>query len=256
SYHEKVIGYMQGKMPDQASALIMVGMFLVIYLILRVIFDNLVPGNVRFPAIADKVGGAIAGLIAGIFAVGIFAIAAQTLPFGPSIAGYSRYTLEDHEIRIPGKGGVMQDTKTFDELKAEKLDDENHEHMFVPVDDLVMSFINKLSTGGALEGERSLASVHPSYVDEIFFQRWGIQSGAKHVAINTEKQQQFTVQKLTYTETLNQTEAEISQVRQPRKDIGKPLHPSPAQAILVVSAQFTENAGDADHLVRLAPTAV
>src|SRR5262245_22490188 len=74
-FHENVIDMIaQGKMADQTHAAVLVAMFALIYLILRIIFDKFIPGNVRFPAIADKVGGAIMGLIAGIFAIGILTI--------------------------------------------------------------------------------------------------------------------------------------------------------------------------------------
>src|SRR5687768_12573703 len=89
-FHENVIAMVaQGKLADQTHALVLVGMFAAIYLILRVIFDKLVPGQIRFPAIVDKIGGAITGLIAGVFAIGILAIAAQTLPFGPAVGDYA-----------------------------------------------------------------------------------------------------------------------------------------------------------------------
>src|SRR4051794_26490832 len=106
-YHESVVDtLLKGKMSDQANAIALVGIFALTYLILRVIADKAIPGNLRLPVILDKVGAGIMGFIAAIFAVGIVAVAAQTLPFGPGVAGYVRYPMhEDREvaISIPGK---------------------------------------------------------------------------------------------------------------------------------------------------------
>lgn len=256
SYHEPIAQMLLGgKLADQAYAMILVALFAVIYLILRVIFDNLVPGNVRMPAIVDKVGGAITGLIAGIFAVGILAIATQTLPFGPSIGGYARYGLADkNEVKLP-TSGQAQDTYVYDELKSDKISPDDASHLIIPVDDMVVNFVSKLSAGGSLEGDRTLDSVHPNYLDEAFFNRLGMQVGAKHVAINTDKQQQVKVDGLFAIESLTQQEAEIPQVRPPRKDL-KPLATNPGNQILVVRVTFGDQATDDDHNVRVSPAAV
>src|SRR3982751_3342807 len=75
AYHEPLaqLAFAQ-KMSDHGYGLTLIAMFAIIYLILRVVFDSAIPGNVRLPAIVDKVGGAITGAIAGMFAIGILAI--------------------------------------------------------------------------------------------------------------------------------------------------------------------------------------
>jgi hypothetical protein len=257
SYHEKVVALaFAQKMTDQGHALTLAGMFLIIYLVLRIIFDSLVPGNIRFPAIADKVGGALLGLIAGMFAVGIFAIAAQTLPFGPSIAGYGRYKMESQrDVKIPTQRGPFEDSATFDELKSETIKDEDADAMLVPADDFVIGAMKKFSDGGALEGERTFTSIHPAYIDEMFFNRLGIQPGTRHVIVNTEKQDMFKVETIYSADGLNRTEAEIAEIRPAPKD-SKPVKANPQQALIVVRATFADSATDSDHLVRLAPAAV
>src|SRR2546425_836554 len=95
SYHETLVDMLlKGKMADQANAMMLCVTFAAVYIILRVIFDKAVPGNLRFPAVADAVGGGVMGIIAGIFATGVFALAAQSLPFGPAVAGHSRYAIK------------------------------------------------------------------------------------------------------------------------------------------------------------------
>src|SRR3954471_3928244 len=63
SLHEWVVEHLlKGAMADTAHGMMLLVLFAVIYLIPRILFDKLVPGNVRVPAIVDKVGGAALGL--------------------------------------------------------------------------------------------------------------------------------------------------------------------------------------------------
>src|SRR3954468_15169402 len=74
SLHEPLVMLLlRGKVADSANALMLIATFALIYVIGRTIFDAAVPGNVRFPAIVDKIGGAIMGIFAGIFTAGIIA---------------------------------------------------------------------------------------------------------------------------------------------------------------------------------------
>src|SRR5712671_6083242 len=86
SYHEPVItGLLGGKMGDYAHSMVLVAMFALVYIVLRVLVDKAVPGNIRLPVIVDRVGGAAMGLVAGIFAAGILALAGAALPFSPGV---------------------------------------------------------------------------------------------------------------------------------------------------------------------------
>src|SRR5688572_30020635 len=60
SYHEVIVhSLLGGKMADTAHAMVLLVLFAALYMIPRTIFDKLVPGAVRVPDIADKVGGAV-----------------------------------------------------------------------------------------------------------------------------------------------------------------------------------------------------
>src|SRR5208337_522520 len=73
------------KIYDQAASVSLVVIFAAAYGLPRLIVDSLVPGNVRLPVIVDKVGAAVMGLIAGLIGTGIVAVAADALPFGPTV---------------------------------------------------------------------------------------------------------------------------------------------------------------------------
>src|SRR5687768_6317531 len=58
AYYEPMANAMSGgKFGDQAHAVCLIAIFALTYIILRVLFDKFVPGNVRLPSTADKVAG-------------------------------------------------------------------------------------------------------------------------------------------------------------------------------------------------------
>src|SRR5687768_18012806 len=62
SFYEPLAAAMSGgKFQDQAYAVTLIALFAITYIVLRVLFDKFVPGNIRLPATVDKVGGALFG---------------------------------------------------------------------------------------------------------------------------------------------------------------------------------------------------
>ena len=80
------------------DAACLVALFAFFYADLRGFLDNFLPSNVRYPVAFDKVGAAVMGLVAGFFASGIIAIAAQMLPFGATAVSHAAYEVEDAEV--------------------------------------------------------------------------------------------------------------------------------------------------------------
>ena len=262
SYHETIIfTLLKGKVANYAHAMVLVALFALTYLILRVIFDKAIPGNVRFPLYIDRVGGAVMGIIAGVFATGILAIAAAALPFNQG-SPYPRYALaEDRDVTVP-TGGRDEDAKVkaaLDEAEPGRFNAnaETGSGMILPVDDIVVNLVSRLSTG-ALAGKQSLAAVHPSYLDETFASRLGIQTGASRVAINTDETKQFNVSGVYTIDQIAQAESEFPGVRgKAPKGLEQPLRkPAPSEALLVVRGQFTRGAHDKDNNVRFSPASV
>src|SRR3954452_24848457 len=63
SYQETVVEMLlKGKAADSANAMITVVLFALSYVILRTLFDKMIPGNVRVPLMVDKVGAAASGV--------------------------------------------------------------------------------------------------------------------------------------------------------------------------------------------------
>lgn len=257
SYHESLEGLVsRGGLADQSRAITLVVLFAGIYLILRTIFDRFLPGNIRLPLLVDRVGAGVMGVIAGIFATGILALAAQSLPFGPFVMGYSNYEMNDERaVYIPdARGGRNKDAVVQAELKGDSFAPEDRHAMIIPVDDIVLGLVYRLSAGGSLAGSTRFDSVHPDYTQELFAQRLGVQVGAKHSAINEGLQEQARVTGIFQVPPgVPQVDAEIDAIR---KRSLKPLNPTSEQLALVIRVQFQASASDKDNLVRLSTGAV
>jgi hypothetical protein len=253
-YHEEIVALMAGKMNDQANAIALVCLFAITYLLLRIIFDMAIPGNVRFPVMLDRVGAPIMGLIAGIFGVGVLVIAAQTLPFGPSIAGYQRYPVSFDKTVIIHQTGRQSDADAiYDEIDGERFLSDESQGLLVGVDDIVLNVMKKVSAeDGPLGRGQSFADVHPDYLQELFGQRTGLQAAASRTA-NPGK---TSVQSLNIVGPLRQVDQERwniggSNVGIRGKNTNPPPPPLDPQRIpaegkvhLVVRAHFSKDDAD------------
>ncbi len=258
SYHETIVfSLLKGKMADYAHGLVLVTLFALGYLVLRVMFDSLIPGNLSLPLYVERVGAAVMGIVIGVFATGVLAIAAQTLPFGPGTP-YPRFALDaDRDVTVP-TGGRDLDAKVYGQLKdAEpgKFVADNSGSLIIPVDNIVMNMVDRLSTG-ALAGARPLKSVHPSYLDEMFANRLGVQVGASRVAYNLPNLQQISLEGPYVLEQVAQADSDYQQLRGPTMKIDSLRKPMADQVLLVARVQFTRNSDDSDRNVRVSPATV
>lgn len=258
SYHESVVeALLGGRFSSTAHGMVLAVMFGGIYMILRLAFDSMVPGNVRFPVLVDKIGGAAMGLVAGVFAGGIMAIVAQYLPLMPSVGGYARYAVADsRSVVVPPEatGRSATDSEVWDALKSEapgRLDPQDKQAMLLPMDDILVNTVSRLSDGGSLAGSRPLDSVHPNFLGELFAQRLGIQTGASRVAT----QAALGPVEVYRVDSLDRRDHEYKEIRQRPLETG-PLKPKANEVLLVARVMFTRQASDKDGLVRISPGSV
>jgi hypothetical protein len=261
SYHENMVQtLLAGKMSDYANAMCLIAIFAIVYIILRSITDSMIPGNIRLPVIVDRVGGGAMGIVAGLFTAGIFALAAQSLPFGPAVGGYARYAVESNpEVQVQPPGvSRAQDMEIVDQLKEDKFVPESASALLIPVDDLLLGAVQKLSDNGSLAGDRTLTSIHPNLADELFAQRLGVQIGAQRTALTLPgKPPQVMVPeagvfRVDADLTKNQIDAELKQLHQREVNWKKGAQ----DMQLVVRVLFTKDAADVDMNVRVSPAAV
>lgn len=255
AWHETIVeSLLGGKIADEAHALILLALFAVIYLVLRTIFDNLVPGNVRLPVTVDKAGAAVMGIVAGLFAAGVLAVAAQEMPFGPNVAGYARYDVGNHPAVFTDLNGRGQDSMVWDGLTTDKPGDWGTQHsLLIPVDDLLIGTVQKLSSaGGSLDDGRPLDAIHPDYLQELFGQRAGIEIGGTRVATDLAKQRLEAVKLVglyTIPRNIPEKDPEYPKVRS-RGALKPDVTPNNGQEFLVVRVMFNKSAADADGIVR------
>ena len=184
-YGETLAGKLAGPVgPDAAQPISVCLIFIVTYVVLRLIFDRLVPGNIRMPATVDSIGAGLMGLVAGAYCVGTIAVAVQMLPLsGPmSFLGAPRYAMNGGRDVVVPHGGNSRDTdsRIGDQMKDDTFDPAKQVGLLVPVDDLVVNTVARLSDGGSLAGARPLASIHPNWLSELFAERVAIQPGTRH----------------------------------------------------------------------------
>jgi len=251
------------KLYDEAASISVVLIFAAAYLIPRLIIDSFVPGNVRLPFIVDKVLSGVAGLIAGLMAAGIVAIAADALPFGPTLGMYSRFeTADSGDIEYMGNNGQMQDSKAADMIKADKIDpdDSTKAHVWFGQDDLVVSLAKHLSDpSGSLTTDHPFTDFHPDFLDELYAQRIGIQTGAKHSAVSTDQSQAVSLGGV-YTPPfpIPQIDGETHEMRNSTTPPPAVVTPEADQIVLVVRLSFNgrDLADGTDNLMRFSASSI
>jgi len=277
-FHESVIAAMKpGKMADSANAIILCGLFAGTYVVLRLIFDRAVPGNVRLQSTIDKIGAAIMGLIAGACAAGILAVATQTMAFGANIFGYSRYATADRpEFSLqPDRNKNAITRLIYDQMKSDKFEDKDINHMIVPADDFVLGLVGTLSEG-SLSGTSPFNAVHQDYLKEAFGTRVGIEVGARRTATNLGPGVQVTVEGIYLRDKIKAVvDSELPEIRGgdkgkadpgasgdgPRDEVKLAKEDLKAkekqQQILIVRTFFDRNATDEKNdMVRFTPASV
>ena len=197
-YDESLVHLLlRGTGADNINALCLVMIFVVAYVALRLIFDKLVPGNVRIPATVNYLGAALMGLVAGVFCMGTFAIAVQMLPFDGQISflGGGRWNMlagRKVGVAVVGNGQAL-DSTIRDQMEADTFDPAKEQRgLLLPVDDIVLDTAAYVS-GGSLATDRTLTSIHPDWLGELFAQRVGIQTGTRHVALVLPKSDPITL---------------------------------------------------------------
>ena len=73
------------------EAISLMGLFLLSLLVMRLAFDRLIKGNMKFPLLVDRIASAFFGLTAGMVIAGIIAIGFQLLPTPAKLLGFDRF---------------------------------------------------------------------------------------------------------------------------------------------------------------------
>ena len=259
-YYEKVFGLVPagGKFIDLAPGMILIALFAASYLVLRIIFDSVAPGNLRLPAVGDKAGGAVFGLIAGLFGSGVLAVGAQMLPFGPSIGGFTRYDLEDRPVVIPGK--AVGRTSDVDTALSNQLKDASIQGnafnpsaaggLLVPSDSFVIS-VARMASDGPFQGAYAMTSLHPDLLTELFANRLGAEPGTGRVA--TSKTPPASITGIFTVASPKAADVELTKLRPGESALT--FKPAAGDVLVAFRLKFEATAADPDGHVRLTPGA-
>lgn len=258
-FHEQVVAALnQGRTADYAHAGVICALYAGSYIILRVIFDTAIPGNVNFGSLPDKIGAGVMGLFAGLFTAGVVAIAAQTLPFGPVMGGYAKWEASTNRIQlnaIPmwarvGRSDITDFLYANDELKDPYLDPSKVSGLILPVDDFVLSFTSMVSAG-SLSGDTQWRTINPAYTEQLFAQRLGIQPGAKITAFEMNKRSQVEVMDIFRgRQKYDQIDGDIKEFRTGKDTPAANLTPAEGQFLVVARLKFARDAAEKDGKVR------
>ena len=257
SYHEPLIELtLGGKFAAEATAITLCALFAATYLVLRLVFDRLVPGNARFPALVDHIGGALGGVVSGAMVAGIIGIAAQSLPLGVTPLGASRFELVDRTgIILTTERNQRYEAVVENEVRGGKIDPKRRTGLLLPVDDIVLAVLRTVSAG-SLSGSRDFASVYPDFLDELFAGRLGIPREASLVALNLGDRRDVEVKNLWVLQEntrLPQVDGELPDVR-PNDDslLDKQFSGTGDGRLLVVRVSVRGQYLDKDNRLRFA----
>lgn len=118
-----LLGTGSGWLVDSAWAIGLVAPFVVILFVIRIACDKIVPSNLKFPTVANYIGGAVFGFISGVITVGIFTIGIGYMRLEPAFMGYQ-------PVNYGNNGSLVQ-----------------HESLVLPVDRITEGLYQSLSEG-------------------------------------------------------------------------------------------------------------
>lgn len=134
-------------------------LFIVIFGLLRVLSDKVVPKNVHFMGIISQIGGGACGVAAGIIISGLTIIGLGFLPLGVSLAGYQPW-------QISADGQVTKSDSS----------------LWVGVDRMASNVFTGLSNG-AFSNATPLVAYHPDFAKAAILFRLRLDENASVVAV-------------------------------------------------------------------------
>ncbi|HEY0008384.1 MAG TPA: CvpA family protein [Tepidisphaeraceae bacterium] len=254
-YYEYVAGmFSPGRFADYMPAMLLIGLFGVTYIVLRAVVDGLVPGNISLPLYVDRIGAVLFGAIAAAIGVGIFAVGAQLMPFGPDVGGHVRYEIRDRTgIIVPaaiiGGRGSDQDAVVKSEVITDVLDPANAQALLLPIDDFAVSLAGLASDNSLGAGGPSLRTIHPDLLGQAFINRTGPQLGGKRVVLNTGGVESATLVDVFTVPGAKLLDTEIPTFREASKSYSPKL-PEP-HVLVAFRVNFSGPAADSDGFVRI-----
>ncbi len=137
-------------LPTGAWGVSLLGGFVVILLLLRVVTDKFIRGTLKVHRLADQVGGGAAGAASGVLTAGVTLLGLSFLPLPPDIGGYQPYEVKSNGLVGPVEGGGL----------------------WIPADTMAANLFTRLS-GGAFSTGTPLVSYVPDLAEAATLFRLG-----------------------------------------------------------------------------------
>jgi len=153
--HELLLKYGLAGYPTETATLL--GLFIITLLILRLLSDQFIKGNMKFTMLIDRIGSAGMSLLSSLIMTGMIAIGFQMLPLPAKILGYDKYP-------NIAPSNVDQNLSDFNaKLGSEK-------RLFPYGDSLVFTLV-KQASGSTFAGSAPLGRFHPDLLQELYMNR-------------------------------------------------------------------------------------
>lgn len=136
-----------GLSPTYSGPVAMVLLYCGVLIVLRLLADMLLRGNVRVPAAVDWGGGAVCGLLIGLISTGVMTLAVLMLPIGDTIMGFQRIQRADSRT-----------ADGFVEFQQNRF--------WLRQDEFVAGLVSQLS-GGSLSGSAPLEAAYPDFTEWV-----------------------------------------------------------------------------------------
>lgn len=129
--------------PSYLAPMVLVLLYVVSLLVMRLIADMYIRGNIAVPMYVDWIGGGLCGFVIAQISVGILIFGFLMLPFGDRVAMYSRYVRSD-------------DSGPEGRVKFDRVD------FWTNSDGFTAGLFSMLSSG-SLSGQTEFSSVYPDF---------------------------------------------------------------------------------------------
>lgn len=169
-YENVYTSFLIDNQPDHGRAIALLAIFILSLLLLRVIVDALITGNMQFNIYVDRTGGGVFGFITAMIIVGMMAIGFQMLPFERRVLGFQRYTLVDRETGKSLEPTTDREGVTNNPLlKADwSTVRQSRSSLMLNPDGFTVALVSHLSNNSLRgSGEMTFSTAHPDFLDEL-----------------------------------------------------------------------------------------
>lgn len=157
--------YLIGWKPNFALPISLMLCFTVPLIVSRVAMDQMIRRSSLLPAVVDKIGGVLFGIVTAMLIVGMVTVAAQMLPFGGSFLDLARFDRPPREGQSEDEEERKWDPEQVQEA-AKRLQEADDNRILLSPDRFAVRFATMFSEG-VFSGRRSFGEDHPDLLVEI-----------------------------------------------------------------------------------------